>query len=464
MSIRLRLTLVYTLILSLSLLTFGLVVYNGQRQGTLAFEERRLVTMAERIAQAHIVGVTPEAPQDRDPSRIPPGYIQFRTPSGDLVVASEGQGDVELPLSDRGLESVQALARWTETASIGGERVLIASVPVVVDGQLVEIAQAGASLAVSDQSISALRTLLLLGGGLAVILAFAAGWLLAGVALRPIHAITEIAQAIGAERDLSRRITHSGPRDEVGELASTLNNMLVQLEAAATRVDETLEAQRRFVADVSHELRTPLTTLSGNLALLRRDPPVGDADRDEILADMSAESDRLIRLVHDLLALARADAQAPGHRALEHQECLSAGPVIEDVCRQARLLDSDRSIVCDGIPQVEVPCDGTVLRRVLLTLLDNAIRHAQGPIQVSCKVTDAHVAVSVRDCGPGIPSEDVERIFERFYRGRSADSGAGSGLGLAIARALVEGQHGTLCVESEVGAGTVFTVTLPRAK
>ena len=174
---------------------------------------------------------------------------------------------------------------------------------------------------------------------------------------------------------------------------------------------------------------------------------------------MSAESERLIHLVHDLLALARADAQAP-----RRPERVALGPLVEDVCRQARLLDRHRSVVCDEIPDVDILGEGEAIRRVLLALIDNAIRHAHGPIHVTCEATAERVALSVRDGGPGIASEDLERIFERFYRGKSADSGAGSGLGLAIAKALTEAQHGSIQIQSKVGVGSVFTVTLPRPR
>jgi signal transduction histidine kinase len=270
--------------------------------------------------------------------------------------------------------------------------------------------------------------------------------------------MTRSAQAIGAERDLSRRVAHHGPPDEVGELASTLNRMLSRLEEAARETEVALRMQRQFVADVSHELRTPLTTLNGNISLLRREPPIGEADRREVLADMASESQRLIRLVRDLLSLARADA-----RALQRVRPVALEPLLDDVCRQARLLDPDRSILCVPECELHILADDDATRQVLLVLMDNAVRHGRGQIRVSARLSGDTVEVAVSDEGPGIAPEDLPHVFGRFYRGQHSDAEAGSGLGLAIAKALVEAQRGTIRVESEVGGGSTFTLALQRA-
>jgi signal transduction histidine kinase len=210
------------------------------------------------------------------------------------------------------------------------------------------------------------------------------------------------------------------------------------------------------VADVSHELRTPLTTLSGNVELLRREPPISAEDRSEILADMGSESKRLIRLVNDLLALARADA----HRSLQ-SEAVAVKPIVEEVCRQARLLAPEREIECSAPPDVAAMGQADALKQVLLILLDNAIKHGDGTITVTGEVLEKSLALSVRDSGPGITPELLPHLFERFVAGSEAN--VGIGLGLAIAKALAEAQGGTIRVESQVGEGSAFTLTLPLA-
>jgi len=250
---------------------------------------------------------------------------------------------------------------------------------------------------------------------------------------------------------LSRRVRYAGPNDELGQLATTFNTMLAELEVA-------YQQQQQFVADVSHELRTPLTTIRGNLELLHRRPPICDEDRAEILSDMREESERLIRLVNDLLMLAHADARQP-----LKSESVPVKMLIQDVCHQAKFLASDRSIAYAQLPDATVVGDRDALKQVLLILIDNALKHTTGRITVTAQVIEAGVTISVHDTGPGIGSDILSHLFERFHRGDSRLNQEDSGLGLAIAKALVEAQGGTITVESQVELGSVFTVTLPQA-
>ena len=298
----------------------------------------------------------------------------------------------------------------------------------------------------------------MVGSSLAVLAAFALGWVLAGTALRPIHRITQTAQAIGAEHDFGRRVAHQGPADEVGQLAVTFNAMLAELESAYRQLEDALDSQRRFVADASHELRTPLTTVRGNIELLRRDPPIDAGERAEIVADTTEEVDRLIRLVSQMLVLARADA---GQTL--RCEPLPLRPLLEDVCRQTRLLAPTRNIACGFIVEASVLGNHDALKQVLLILLDNALVHTspEATVEMTAAVADGPVVIRVRDTGAGIPPDVLPHIFERFYRGQASRTGRGAGLGLAIAKELIEAQGGTLTVESAPGQGATFTATLP---
>jgi signal transduction histidine kinase len=477
MSIRLRLTLLYSVILALTLTLFGLALYAVQAQYTLRSHKRDLAMQARGIA----IGVArafatpvrraprPEGPFSGRPDS--PEVQEFRElRSRDTVLVLDRNGDPidlpinqdtdPLPLGEPSLQAALAGEPWTEIAAVEGERLLIHSQPVVLQDRTVGLVQIARSMADRDRSLRALGTALTAGVLFTTIAAFGIGWVLSGITLRPIERMTQTAQAIGAERDLSRRIPYSGPDDEVGRLAATLNAMLAELEDAYQQVEQALDLQRTFVADVSHELRTPLTTLRGNLALLARQPPVAPEEREDILDDMVGESERLIRLVNDLLALARAEA---GRQLVS--ERVQIAPLIEDVCRQARLLDPERSIVCDPIPDVAVTADRNALRQLLLTLLDNAIVHTEGIIRVGTRLspdpTGSRLAIYIQDRGPGIDAETTDHLFERFVRGQTARSKRGLGLGLPIAKALAEAQKGTLTVESELGRGSTFTVTLP---
>jgi two-component system, OmpR family, sensor kinase len=308
--------------------------------------------------------------------------------------------------------------------------------------------------------LNTLRVILIAGDTLVILAAFAIGWFLAGAALAPIHRITQTAQAIGAERDFRRRVQHIGPNDEVGQLAITFNTMLTELESAYRQVEQALDVQRRFVADASHELRTPLTTVRGNIELLRQDVPMDDKERADVLADTKEEIERLIRLVNQLLVLARADARHPLRR-----EPLPLKPLIEDVCRQTKLLAPRRTITVEAVDDVTVLADRDALKQVLLILLDNARMHtpASAAVSVTTVIADGRVAIKIRDTGPGIAPNLLPHIFERFYRGNVSRSGGGTGLGLSIAKELLEAQDGSITVDSQIGQGSVFTMTLPQA-
>jgi signal transduction histidine kinase len=290
------------------------------------------------------------------------------------------------------------------------------------------------------------RSVLTVGGGLAIVLGVSAGWLLAGTAIRPLIRIAEAAEAIGAAQDFARRIVSAGAPDELGRLVTAFNAMLERLQRAH-------EALRRFVDDAAHELRTPLTTMRGNLDLLQREPPLADAERRDVLADLIDETERVSRLVDDLLTLASADAGRP-----LQQLRVPVAPLLDILCRQAAVLAPDRTLFCHSEPDLAVIGDSNALKQVLLILLDNALT-----VSVTAAVQGPDVAIAVQDSGPGIAPDLLPRIFERFAQGDEARAAQGSGLGLAIAKALVDGQRGTLTVETRLGAGSRFTVTLPCA-
>ncbi len=452
MSIRLRLTLLYSAILALTLITFSTILYVIQSQATLDAIKTTLARQAEEYANT----------ERRLP--IPPGlsrgrWTQMRNADGSVGARTADLGDTILPLSEAGLHAAQNGSAWVESAQVEDEPLLIYSQPVIVQNRVIRIVQVATPIAEREQSLNTLRFILIVASGLTILAAFAVGWALAGMALRPIHQITHTAQAIGAERNFSRRVQHVGPNDEVGRLATTFNAMLTELESAYRQLEQALQAQRRFVADASHELRTPLTTIRGNIELLRREPPIDAKEQADVLADTKDEAERLIRLINQLLVLARADAG----RALRH-EPLPIRPLIEDACRQAGLLAPQRTILFDAPFETSVLGDRDALKQVLLILLDNAIAHTppSATISVTTALADHSVTISVRDTGPGIALDLLPHIFERFYRGDASRSGGGTGLGLSIAKELVQAQEGTLTVESQVGQGSVFTVMLSQ--
>lgn len=459
MSIRLRLTLLYSAIVAMTVVAFGLAVYAITDRVTMDAAEQTLIAEARQMADRPVFVPGPVERPERPFPAPETMFIQVLYPDGSLAGKTTNLGNYQLPLSAAGLQACQNGQEWMEATSTESGRLLVYSRPVEIRGEYLGIVQVARSLADYDQSLGTLQRMLLIGGVAATCLAFVFGWLLAGTALRPIHHITETAAAIGAERDFGKRVEYRGPRDEVSQLARTFNAMLTELQSAYRQLEESLRVQRRFVADASHELRTPLTTIRGNLGLLQREPPIAPDDQVAVLGDMVGETERLMRLVSSLLMLARADAKQP-----LHSEPVPVAPLIDEACRQVRLLAPAREVTCTQEDGLAVLGDRDALKQLLLILLDNALKYTPdgAPIEVEAAAAGERVRVSVRDHGAGIPPDALPHIFERFYQADEARSNGGAGLGLAIARALAEGQGGTIAVASQVGQGSTFTIELPR--
>jgi len=306
-----------------------------------------------------------------------------------------------------------------------------------------------------QDSLRILATILLAGIPCAVILALVGGYFLAGRALSPINAVTLKAREITAE-NLSERLPVSNPNDEIGRLAAVFNNTLARLERS-------FEQLRRFTADASHELRTPLTSIRsvGEVALQ------GPQDRDsyrEVIGSMLEETERLTRLVDNLLTLARGDS---GRVQLTRRP-LDLVVLVVDVVDELRILAEEKSQVLSmhNRPSIMVTAHSATIRQAVTNILHNAIRYTQqeGHIDVMSTTTDdGHAVVEITDDGPGIPEPERARIFERFYRVDEARSRAqgGAGLGLAIARWAVEANKGHIEFCHKKGPGSCCRITLP---
>jgi signal transduction histidine kinase len=474
MLIRIRLTLLYTAILALTLILFGIVLYTIQDQYTLNSLKRDLSLSGDSLAQSIIrtylnpnPGPAPHEPPPPKPIEGLSGGQAFRDfrerdimrvldANGALVAGPFGGDESALPISAEGLQVLQDQRVWWESITLNGEHMLVYNRPLVTDGKVAFIIQAARSLTERDRSLTSLGLTLIIASLVTTLVAFGIGWLMARVTLSPIQRVTQTAQMIGNESDFTRRVDYSGPQDEVGQLATTFNEMLTRLQDAYQRVSQALKMQRDFVADVSHELRTPLTTVRGNLALLRRTPPLPADDQTDILADLVEESDRLIRLVNNLLVLARADAgQCLGH------EPVHIRTVIEESCRQARLMDLEREIVEVTPQDIIAVGDRDALKQVLLIVLDNALKYSQGKITVRVGAEGTDCVIGVSDEGPGIDPDVLPHLFDRFYRGDTHATTPGIGLGLSIAKTLVEGQCGSIAIESQSGQATQVWIHLP---
>ncbi|MGH3645619.1 MAG: HAMP domain-containing sensor histidine kinase, partial [Micromonosporaceae bacterium] len=296
----------------------------------------------------------------------------------------------------------------------------------------------------------------------AVLLTAIASWLYAGAALSPIERVVDAARQVRDSRDPTRRVPHRGPPDEVGQLVATFNEMLAELADAYASLDRSHQRMRQFLADCSHELRTPLTRIRSTMDLLTRTGDSEDAEfRQRALADVAAETDRMARLVHQLLILARADAGA-----VIQPRPVRLDQIVETAYRQTRRTSDGVTLSAppDALTGAVVDGDADHLTQLLLILLDNAVKYTPPPgeVRIDADRDDGYARITVADTGPGVPEEDRERIFERFYRGRNAGSATGTGLGLAIARWIVDQHHGSIDLDSSPN-GSRFTVRLPLA-
>ena len=305
-------------------------------------------------------------------------------------------------------------------------------------------------------------------GAAAVALLVGISFPLIRASLRPLTKIEDTAAAIAAG-DLSRRIAHPPENTEVGRLASALNAMLGQIEAAyrdrehgEARARDSEDRMRRFVADASHELRTPLTSVRGLAEFyLQQGETASRAEVTRLMTGIQAEAARMGRLVDDLLLLARFDEDRP----LDTQP-VDLASVAAEAVRSARAVQPGRPLTLLAAPEpVIVNADAARLRQIIDNLVGNAMQHtpAGTPVTVTVAAAPGHGQLTVADTGPGMPGEQAARVFERFYRtdrSRGRASG-GTGLGLSIVAALVAAHGGTVTVDTAPGRGAAFNVQLP---
>jgi signal transduction histidine kinase len=378
-------------------------------------------------------------------------YAQILSPQGDVLDESASMGSFGFPMDptaiSRGANGTVSL----ETVTIRGVRIRVYTAPLQLPNGQIRVLEVGRTFDNIEATLTRLQRALLIGDLGLIVLAAGVGWWMAGSSLRPIVRTTKAVQAIGESQRLDQRIEYRGPTDEIGELIHTFNRMLDRLEAS-------IEAQRRFVADASHELRTPLTTLRLNVELLRKDPAAESPERREVLDDVASEIERLSRLVFGLLDLARADA---GLHLVKQP--VRADELIRDVGLLVRPT-ADGVVVSNG-DLVPTTLNGSpdYLKQMLLTLVDNAIKYTPsgGSVRLDLEQDDRWVKLLVRDTGRGIDPEDLPHIFERFYRAKAVRHLRGTGLGLAVAQWIAHEHGGYIEVQSVPGQGSTFTAWLP---
>jgi two-component system OmpR family sensor kinase len=517
-SIRVRLTFSHLAVIILAMGLSGVLLLSFLERYFLQATEDSLIAQARITAQALIPGAITEGPQ---PSPGAPGSVDARPGEASLAPAynavqqqqlsnlslqaenlprssgalSLGEmdltylADASLRLSaqletririldargvvlvdsqqeDRGkdLRADSLVARALDggyasrTDQAGGEAAMHVSLPVLVEDRLVGVVYLSQPLRDTTAVLRDLRARWLSAMAIALLLSGVAGLLLSGAIASPLRRLTAAAGAV-AQGQLDQQVPVRS-RDEVGRLSRVFNDMTARLQSAR-------QMQVDFVANVSHELRTPLTSIKGMVETLRagaiEDPEV----RDRFLETAESETDRLIRLVNDLLLLSRADSEALNLRRESRDLTELVRATLDRMTSQAEV----RELVLKMEASPDAPLawvDPDRIEQVLVNLLDNAIKYSRPGGTVTVQVTagpDQSALVQVCDEGIGVPAKDLPYIGQRFYRADKARSRTegGSGLGLAIARALVQAHGGRLWLESQEGQGTVASFTLPSS-
>lgn len=346
---------------------------------------------------------------------------------------------------------------WKGTVTAqNGQAVRLYCATLTENGIVYGVVQVGESLAPLGNTLRSVVIELLLIVPFVLILGTLGSYWLAAHAFAPIHRLTRIARHIEAG-DLHERVPVPRSKDEIQSLALTFNEMIERLDKAFTR-------QRRFMADASHELRTPVAAIrSMTDVVLAQSTPVESEEYVTVLRDVNAESERLGHLINDLLSLARTDE----NQVLLERELVRLDLLVADVAATIEPLAAERGITIEIVAEqpAMVMADEVRLIQVIMNLLDNAVTYTNtgGTVKLEVKVQNNKACMAVSDTGIGIAKDHLDHIFERFYRVDPARSrAAGStGLGLAIVDWIVRAHGGSITVESEVGEGTTFTVTLP---
>jgi two-component system OmpR family sensor kinase len=465
MSIRVRLTVWYTSLLTVILIGVGVVLYTlfahsswTRAEDSVRGRAMQLTSFLESSDRGREEGTFFDLadPSVVDRFSTDGMLIQIRDIHGNVVNRSRALMGLLLgsqTAAQRALDGRGSLGRAV-VADVGP--VLVYTGPIIDRGSIIGVIQVGTPVAPIAEPLDRLRWLLLAVGSAAAIVAAVGGHLLASLALAPIDQITTTARTI-AGGTLSRRLHLAGANDEVRRLAQAFDEML-------DRIDETLARERQFTADAAHELRTPLTILKGELdvALRRERRP---EEYRTTMVSMAQEVDRLVHLVEDLLILARADA---GRVPLDLRP-VAVDALIRWAEAQFKGVAQKKTITvkAEGTALLTVFGDLGWLRQLLTNLIDNAIAYTppEGTVHLTWDRDRAFARVRVVDTGCGIDPIDLPRLFDRFYRADRARvrSSGGSGLGLAIAQWIVKAHEGRIEIESHPGSGSAVTVWLPLA-
>ena len=455
MSLRLRLTILYSALTGGILLIFGVLVYFLVNVLLVTQIDNSLLQTYSELLKDWRVGAS---------GSINPGVLtELNLPTnmsyqvwdqhGRLSFSSPNLGIFSKPLDPVGFVSKTSIYR-DAFPSLGHLRVL--TVPLIAGARPIGTLQVAASMDVVDLARRSLLEIIVIIAAASMVVAAAASWFAIGQALAPLSTVTETALRISRADDLSQRIPNPGSKhDEAGRFIDVFNGTLERLE-------HIFASQQRFLADVSHELRTPLTVIKGNVDLMRRMKELDEESLDTI----EDEADRLTRLVGNLLL----EAQAESGKLPLYFAPIELDTLLLEVFKEMRVLARDRVVIkLTEIDQITVNGDRDRLKQVLINLVSNAIKYTPkgGDVYLSLGKVGENARLIVRDTGQGIASEDLPHIFERFFRAeksRTRSKTSGFGLGLSIAYWIIDHHGGRIEVDSAENKGATFCIYLPIVK
>ncbi|WP_369247549.1 sensor histidine kinase [Streptomyces sp. R41] len=392
-------------------------------------------------------------------------YFQVVQANGTVCAFDGSAGTVKVADSDEDVAKDPKLGEDTFRTGTDsdGNAVRVLTVPLVVTSEVPggppSLVQDAALLVAiplksTQSTLNDLALLLLLVSGIGVVGAGAAGLAVARAGLRPVDKLTEAVEHVARTEDLSVRIpVEEDSEDEIARLSRSFNAMTSAL--ASSR-----DLQQQLIADAGHELRTPLTSLRTNIELLTRSEemgrPIPPADRKALLASVTAQMTELAALIGDLQTLSRSDAGTPADRV----QVVALQDTVEAALRRARLRGPELTITADVQPWF-VRAEPSALERAIVNILDNAVKFSPDGGTIDVVLKDGEL--TVRDHGPGIPSDELPHVFDRFWRSPSARALPGSGLGLSIVARTVQQSGGEVSLTPAAGGGTVATIRLPGA-
>ena len=462
-SVRARLTLWYVSLLAATLVVSIALIYVLLARALYVRVDDTLRAVVQ-IAQTSLANDLNEGQDEADAARSTATELASRQTllaiydgRGRLLAEAGREDDIAivLPPVDTIPTDADLLHTIVEADDLD-DRHRLALRQVVIPGFDVNyIIVAGTSLEPTDEELESLRGILVYLIPMALIVAGIGGWFLAGRSLSPVVGMADRARQIGVE-NLGERLPVANPRDELGKLAETFNGLLARLEGS-------MMLQRQFMADASHELRTPVTTARTAASVTLQQPRRDENEYRETMALIEQEMTRLSRIVDDMFTLARADA---GSYPVRHTP-MYLDEIFDEVVRASRVVASTRQItIADtAIRPASFTGDEDLIRRLILNILDNAVRYAPSSsvIRIALDRAKDRYAISVSDDGPGIPADVQPRIFERFFRVDAARSrpDGGAGLGLALARWIAHVHGGDVVLASSSSLGSTFVITLP---